>query len=169
LPPSLKILIADLFDTLAASKGIGLAANQVGVDLRLFVYDCPEARGESPRHRGCVVNPMLETADWPDGPPDPNTDEERCLSVPGAGFPIGRANWARVVGLDADGEPVTMEGTGLIARMLQHETGHLDGQLYIDRLVAPYVASAATAATEHGWGVPGRAWTPGIDPHPFGA
>jgi Polypeptide deformylase len=73
-----------------------------------------------------------------------------------------------VTGLDADGEPVTVEGTGLIARMLQHEIGHLDGQLYIDRLVAPYAARAADAVTAHGWGVPGLTWTPGVDPNPFG-
>jgi hypothetical protein len=105
---------------------------QIGADLRVFVYDCPEARGESRRHHGCVVNPVLKAADWPAGPPDPDSDEEGCLSVPGEKFPIGRANWARVTGLDANGEPVTVEGTGLIARMLQHEIGHLDGQLYID-------------------------------------
>ncbi|MGY4649763.1 peptide deformylase [Mycobacterium sp. URHB0021] len=168
LPLGLARLIDDLYETLAASKGVGLSANQIGADQRVFVYDCPEVRGDSRRHRGCVVNPMLETADRPAGPPDPDSDEEGCLSVPGEKFPIGRANWARVTGLDTDGEPVTVEGTGLLARMLQHEIGHLDGQLYIDRLVAPYAARAADAVAAHGWGVPGLTWTPGVDPNPFG-
>ncbi|MGY4647827.1 peptide deformylase [Mycobacterium sp. URHB0021] len=145
LPLGLAGLIDDLYESLAASKGAGLSANQIGADLRVFVYDCPEVRSESRRHRGCVVNPALEIDDWPAGPPDPDSDEEGCLSVPGEKFPTGRANWARVTGLDTDGEPVTVEGTGLIALMLQHEIGHLDGQLYIDRLVAPYAARAADA------------------------
>jgi peptide deformylase len=160
-------LIGDLFETLAASKGVGLSANQIGAHLRVFVYDCPEDRRAPRRLRGCVVNPVLETADWPAGPPDPDSDEEGCLSVPGEKFPASRANWARVTGLDADGEPVTVEGTGLIARMLQHEVGHLDGQLYIDHLASPYAVRAADVVTAHGWGVPGLTWTPGIDPHPF--
>src|SRR5689334_22920412 len=167
LPPGLAQLIEDLYDTLAASKGVGLSANQIGADLRVFVYDCPRARAESARIRGCVVNPVLETADWPAGSLDPDSDEEGCLSVPGEKFPIGRANWARVTGLHADGEPVTVEGTGLIARMLQHEVGHLDGELYIDRLLPPYAVRASDAVTAHGWGVPGLSWTPGVDPHPF--
>ena len=167
LPLGLARLVDDLHETLAASKGVGLSANQIGADLRIFVYDCPEARGESRRHRGCVVNPVLKAADWPAGPPSVDTDEEGCLSVPGEKFPIRRANWARVTGLDADGEPVTVEGAGLIARMLQHEIGHLNGQLYIDSLVAPYAARARAAVTAHGWGVPGLAWTPGVDPNPF--
>ena len=74
-----------------------------------------------------IVNPVLETSDVPETMPDPDNDDEGCLSVPGESFPTGRADWARVTGLDADGTPITLEGTGLFARMLQHETGHLDG------------------------------------------
>jgi peptide deformylase len=167
LPGGLGSVISDLFDTLAASGGVGLSANQIGADLRLFVYDCPEVRGELPRHRGCVINPVLQTSPSRHALPDPDADLEGCLSAPGEKFPVSRANWARVTGLDEEGAPVTVEGTGLIARMLQHETGHLDGELYIDRLVAPYVESAAKAFSNHGWGVPGLAWTPGLDANPF--
>ncbi len=78
---------------------------------------------------------MLETSEVPETMPDPEDDDEGCLSVPGESFPTGRATWARVTGLDADGTPITLEGTDLFARMLQHETGHLDGFLYLDRLV----------------------------------
>jgi len=80
----------------------------------------------------------------------------------------GRADWARVTGLDADGTPITLEGTGLFARMLQHETGHLDGFLYLDRLVGRHARSAKRAVKSHGWGVPGLTWMPGEDPDPFG-
>ncbi|HYQ67019.1 peptide deformylase [Actinophytocola sp.] len=128
----LRELVEDMFETMAAAPGVGLAANQVGVDLRLFVYDCPDDEGK--RHRGVVVNPVLETSERPETMPDPDKDLEGCLSVPGESFPTGRAQWARVTGQDLDGEPVEVEGTGYFARCLQHETDHLKGVLYIDHL-----------------------------------
>ena len=115
-----------------------------------------------------IVNPVLETSEVPETMPDPDNDDEGCLSVPGESFPTGRADWARVTGLDADGTPITLEGSGLFARMLQHETGHLDGFLYLDRLVGRHARSAKRAVKAHGWGVPGLTWMPGEDPDPFG-
>ena len=168
LPSDLADLITDLFDTMDAAYGVGLAANQIGVSKRVFVYDCAEDRGKTPRRRGVIVNPMLETSEVPETMPDPDDDDEGCLSVPGENFPTGRADWARVKGLDADGTPITLEGTGLFARMLQHETGHLDGFLYLDRLVGRYARSAKRAVKSNGWGVPGLTWMPGEDPDPFG-
>ncbi|OBH01943.1 MULTISPECIES: peptide deformylase [unclassified Mycobacterium] len=168
LPPDLAELIATMYDTMDAAHGVGLAANQIGYGLRLFVYDCAEDRGLTDRQRGVVINPVLETSDIPETMPDPGTDEEGCLSVPGESFPTGRAKWARVTGLDADGKPITIEGTGLFARMLQHETGHLDGFLYLDRLIGRYARSAKRAVKSHGWGVPGLSWLPGEGPDPFG-
>ena len=97
----LRTLVADMFDTMAAAHGVGLAANQVGVDLRVFVYDCPDEEGD--RARGVVVNPVLEMSARPETMPDPDDDEEGCLSVPGEQFPTGRADWARVTGTDLDG------------------------------------------------------------------
>ena len=129
LPPEVADLITDLFDTMDAAYGVGLAANQIGVSARVFVYDCADDRGKTARRRGVIVNPVLETSDVPETMPDPENDDEGCLSVPGESFPTGRADWARVTGLDADGTPITLEGSGLFARMLQHETGHLDGFL----------------------------------------
>jgi peptide deformylase len=134
----------------------------------LFVYDCSEDRGLTDRRRGVVINPVLETSEIPETMPDPGDDDEGCLSVPGESFPTGRAKWARVTGLDADGSPVTIEGTGLFARMLQHETGHLDGFLYLDRLIGRYARGAKRAVKSHGWGVPGLSWLPGEGPDPFG-
>lgn len=168
LPDDLAQLISDMFETMDAANGVGLAANQVGAPLRLFVYDCAEERGRTARRRGVVINPVLETSEVPETMPDPENDDEGCLSVPGESFPTGRADWARVTGLDADGTPVTIEGTDLFARMLQHETGHLDGLLYLDRLVGRYARSAKRMLKSRGWGVPGNSWTPGEVPDPFG-
>src|SRR5947209_20264326 len=133
----LRTLVADMYETMAAANGAGLAANQIGVDLRVFVYDCADDEGE--RHRGVVVNPVLETSGRPETMPDPDDDWEGCLSVPGESFPTGRAAWAKVTGFDADGNPVEAEGTGFLARCFQHEADHLDGLLYLDRLVGRYV------------------------------
>jgi peptide deformylase len=169
IPSQISTLVIDMFDTLAASKGVALAANQVGADLRLFVYDCPEMRGESTRRRGVLINPVLQVGDVSDRPPHPEDDLEGCLSLPGLTFPTGRAGWARVTGVDVGGEPVVVEGTGLIARMLQHETAHLDGATYIQQLVAPYAQQAEAAVEANGWGGPGLSWVPGQDPNPFEA
>lgn len=168
LPADIKELITDLYETMDAAYGVGLAANQIGVPLRVFVYDCADDRKKTTRRRGVVINPVLETSDVPETMPDPEDDEEGCLSVPGENFPTGRADWARVTGLDADGAPITIEGTGLFARMLQHETGHLDGFLYLDRLIGRHARAAKRAVKSHGWGVPGFSWTPGEGPDPFG-
>ena len=168
LPPEVADLITDMYQTMDAANGVGLAANQIGVGPRVFVYDCAEDRGKPTRRRGVVVNPVLETSAIPETMPDPELDDEGCLSVPGESFPCGRAEWARVTGLDADGTPVTCEGSGLFARMLQHETGHLDGFLYVDTLIGRHARAAKRAVKSHGWGVPGLSWMPGDVPDPFG-
>lgn len=121
----LRDLIDDMFATMAVSEGVGLAANQVDVDLRLFVFDLTE---NGVRHVGHVLNPEC-TIDLEEG----NTEgEEGCLSVPGPGANLFRAKKASVSGVDLEGKPVRLEGSGYFARMLQHETDHLDGRLYID-------------------------------------
>jgi len=168
LPAEVADLITDLYDTMDAANGVGLAANQIGVSQRVFVYDCADERGRTARRRGVVVNPVLETSEIPETMPDPDNDDEGCLSVPGESFPRGRAKWAKVTGLDADGNPVELEGTDLFARMLQHETGHLDGFLYVDGLIGRHARAAKRAVKAQGWGVPGLSWTPGEDPDPFG-
>jgi peptide deformylase len=155
----LKALVEDMFDTMAAADGVGLAANQIGVDLRLFVYDCPDEETRT-RVRGVVVNPVLETSERPETMPDPEDDEEGCLSVPAEVFPTGRAEWARVTGVDLDGKPVEVEGRGFLARCLQHETDHLDGLLYLDRLVGRNLRAAKKMLKRNGWGVPGLSWVP---------
>jgi peptide deformylase len=161
----LRTLVADLYETMAAANGVGLAANQIGVDLRVFVYDCPDDEGV--RHKGVVVNPTLETSARPEGMPDPDDDFEGCLSVPGETYPTGRADRAKVTGFDDNGEPVEVEGTGFLARCLQHETDHLDGLLYLDRLVGRNARAAKKMLKRNGWGVPGLSWDPAVEPDPF--
>jgi peptide deformylase len=164
---ALRELVDDLFETMDAANGVGLAANQIGDDRRVFVYDCPDPElGE--RRRGVVVNPVLSTSPVPETMPDPDDDEEGCLSVPGEVFPTGRAERAEVTGTDVDGAPLTVAGNDYFARCLQHETDHLDGYLYLDRLVGRNKRAAKRAVRSHGWGVPGHSWLPGRDPDPFG-
>ncbi|MGR6920598.1 peptide deformylase [[Actinomadura] parvosata] len=126
----LAALVDDMFASMYAAEGVGLAANQIGVPLRVFVYDCPDAEGV--RHKGVVVNPGLEVPGL--GERRLDAGDEGCLSVPGQYAPLPRPDRATVRGLDPAGEPVTVEGSGLLARCLQHECDHLDGYLYIDRL-----------------------------------
>ncbi|TCP56606.1 peptide deformylase [Tamaricihabitans halophyticus] len=161
----LRTLIDDMFETMEAANGVGLAANQIGVDLRLFVYDCPDDTGT--RHRGLVVNPALKTAEIPETMPDPEDDLEGCLSVPGEGYPTGRASEASVTGFDAHGAPITVDGTGYFARCLQHETDHLDGYLYLDRLIGRHAREAKRMLKRNKWGRPGLSWDPAdaSDPH----
>lgn len=128
--PELSSLINDMFLTMYVADGAGLAANQVDVDLRLFVYDCPDDYGI--RHVGHIVNPVLDL-------PDPGSrrlldDFEGCMSVPGAGMAVPRTDRAVARGYDKDGNPLVIEGTGYFARCLQHETDHLFGHTYLDRL-----------------------------------
>ncbi|GAA2621010.1 peptide deformylase [Streptomyces axinellae] len=120
-------LVEDMFATMYAARGVGLAACQIGVPLRVFVYDCPD--DEDRRHRGHVINPRLVstggvTVRGPEG----------CLSLPGLEAPTPRADLAVIEGEDLHGSPVSVEGEGFFARCLQHEFDHLDGGLYTDRL-----------------------------------
>ncbi|KAB2386231.1 peptide deformylase [Actinomadura montaniterrae] len=124
---ALEKLVDDMFVTMYEADGAGVAANQVGSGLRLFVYDCEDDRGR--RHVGHVVNPVLVAADG-----ELLVESEGCLSLPGMRFETPRHAHAVVEGVDAKGRPVRVEGTGYFARCLQHECGHLDGEVYIDVL-----------------------------------
>ncbi|MEU9988981.1 peptide deformylase [Streptomyces sp. NPDC048045] len=127
--PDLAALIDDMFLTMYVAEGAGLAANQVGVDLRLFVYDCPDDEGI--RHVGHIINPVLESASAGRRLID---EGEGCLSVPGAVMAVPRPDGAVVRGQDKDGRPLVVEGTGYFARCLAHETDHTQGYIYLDRL-----------------------------------
>ncbi|MGW8063079.1 peptide deformylase [Streptomyces ziwulingensis] len=125
--PELAALVEDLFATMYAARGVGLAANQIGEPVRVFVYDCPDDEDE--RHLGHLVNPRLvETGGMVVRGP------EGCLSLPGLEAGTERYDEAVVTGFTVTGEPVTVRGTGFFARCLQHECDHLEGGLYVDRL-----------------------------------
>lgn len=126
----LASLVDDMFASQRAAEGVGLAANQIGVDLKVFVYDCEDDQGV--RHVGVVCNPVLEELPAEQRVLDDNN--EGCLSVPTAYAELARPDYAVVRGQDVRGEPILVRGTGYFARCLQHETDHLYGRLYLDRL-----------------------------------
>ncbi|MCW2620988.1 MAG: hypothetical protein JWL64_590 [Frankiales bacterium] len=121
---NLKALVEAMFETMYAAPGVGLAGPQVGLGLRLFTFDCG-----GPVGAGHVVNPVLERI-----PGELQEGHEGCLSVPGLDYVTPRAMRARVTGVDMYGKPVEYEGDDLLGRCLQHETDHLEGMLYLDRL-----------------------------------
>lgn len=126
----LHTLARDMFATMAAAEGVGLAANQVGIDLALFVFDCQDE--DHRRHVGVVCNPEISL---PEGK-ERNLDrgDEGCLSLPGAYVELARPDEATCRGQDVLGRPVTVIGSGYLARCLQHETDHLNGTVFGDRL-----------------------------------
>jgi peptide deformylase len=128
----LRRLVLDMFASMERADGVGLAANQIGVDARVFVIDCPDADGEDVV--GYVVNPTV-TLPAPVGEePVEEVSEEGCLSVPGPYADVRRAFRARVDGVNVQGDPVSIEATGMAGRCLQHEVDHLNGIVYVDRL-----------------------------------
>ena len=126
----LRSLVADMFVTMYAAEGVGLAACQIGVDLAVFVFDCPDESGTM--HRGLVCNPVVELPEGRERRLDES--DEGCLSYPGAFVECARPDWARVTGSGLEGEDVSYEGDGLFARCLQHETDHTHGTVFGDRL-----------------------------------
>lgn len=130
--PEFLTLVRDMFATMKAAAGVGLAATQVGVDLAVFVYDCPDA--DEKRHVGVVCNPLVTLPEGRDRRLE--SGEEGCLSLPGAYQPLSRPDKATCTGQDVEGNDIRIEGTGLLARCLQHETDHLNGTVFGDRLSA---------------------------------
>lgn len=117
----LRVLVKDLEDTMLDAPGAGLAAPQIGVGLRVFTYWVDGVLGH-------LVNPVLDLSD------DEQDGPEGCLSIPGLAFDTKRALSVVAKGQNMWGEPVVLEGTQLLARCVQHETDHLDGILFLDRL-----------------------------------
>ena len=119
----LRRLVKDLTETMLEAPGVGLAAPQIGVGLRVFTYYIDDVLGH-------LINPTLRLS------AQEETDDEGCLSFPGLAYPTKRSYGVVAAGFDMHGEPVTLEGAGQLARCVQHETDHLDGVLFIDRLDA---------------------------------
>jgi peptide deformylase len=134
----LRNLVKDLTETMIDAPGVGLAAPQIGVGLRVFVYNVDDEPGH-------LVNPVLKLEG------EPEEDDEGCLSVPGLQFPTPRAPRAIATGFNMHGDPVTIEGTELLARCVQHETDHLDGIMFIDRLDSRQRKLAMKAIREAEW------------------
>ena len=121
ITPNIERLVDDLLETVDNPGRAGLSANQIGVSFRAFSYNIGGKIGY-------VLNPVLVETDGE------QYGEEGCLSVPGLWYKTRRANYAKVTGIDLKGNPITLEGDGLMGRMLQHECDHLDGHVYLDRL-----------------------------------
>ena len=124
--PEIQSLIDDMIQTMYAAPGIGLAAPQVGVGVRIFV--CDISMGRNAADLLAFVNPSFVERDGM------QLEEEGCLSLPGFNATVARPSRAIVKGLDREGQEHTVEGTGLLARCFQHEMDHLDGTLFVDRL-----------------------------------
>lgn len=134
----LQRLVDDMFETMYDAPGVGLAANQIGVSLRLFVYD---VEGD----KGVVANPVLELSS------EEQNGDEGCLSVPGLSYLRRRAMHVTVAGQDVHGEPITLSGSGLLARCFQHETDHVNGEIYVDKLERDERKAAMKAIREADW------------------
>lgn len=156
----LHALVQDMFDTMEAAPGVGLAAPQIGINKQVFVYDYPEDDGTE--RRGVVINPELfmsplEVRELSEA------DEEGCLSFPGERYALIRSEHVILRGQDLTGKSFEMECSGWFARIIQHEYDHLLGYLYTDRLEYPVQKMASKIERKRGWGVPGKFWLPGVD------
>jgi peptide deformylase len=152
----LRDLVRDLTETMLEAAGVGLAAPQIGVGLRVFTYHVDDEPVDD--QTGHLINPVLDLSG------DQETEDEGCLSLPGLAFPTPRAPRVVASGYNMYGDPVTIEGTEILARCVQHETDHLDGVLFIDRLDPAQREIAMEAIREAEWGAP----VPrvGVSPHP---
>ena len=126
ITPEIERLIDDMIETMYAAPGIGLAAPQVGVSLKIFVIDL--SLGKDPAALHAMINPQFVEREGM------QLEEEGCLSIPGFTATVARPKRAVVKGLNRHGEEYTIEGTGLLARALQHEIDHLNSCLFVDRL-----------------------------------
>ena len=156
----IRTLVQDMFETMDKAPGVGLAAPQVGIGLRIFVFDYEV---EDVRFRDVAINPTLEIEPYDEANPDEETEVEGCLSVPGERFPIKRSPRVVLKATNIDGNHFEIKAEGWLARIFQHEFDHLNGTLYADRLIPPYKGELEEIIRKLGWGVEGRSWTPGVD------
>lgn len=156
-----RTLVADMYETMDLAPGVGLAAPQVGVPQRIYVYSYVD--DDDRPWRGEIINPVLWMTPPEPGSPDPDEESEGCLSFPGERFPLRRSDRVLVTGIDLAGEPVRIEVDGWRARIMQHEFDHLDGILYVDRLSDGDWKTVQKIARKRGWTRGGASWTPGVD------
>ena len=134
----LRVLVRDLIDTMQDAPGVGLAAPQIGVGLRVFTYHVDDVVGH-------LINPTLDLSE------ELQDGDEGCLSFPGLVYPCRRSQFAVAKGFNEFGDPIVVEGSDLLARCVQHETDHLDGVLFIDRLDVEQRKFAMRAVRESDW------------------
>lgn len=158
---ALSQLVADMFETMDAAPGVGLAAPQIGVSLRVFVYSYPDD-DDNPR-RGVIINPELTHSPLLPGDADEELESEGCLSFPGERFALRRGEKVKVSGVDLNQRPVLIEAEGWFARIFQHEFDHLNGIIYVDKLPFEKRTEAFQRMQELGWNKPGCSWLPGRD------
>jgi peptide deformylase len=158
---ALRELVQDMFETMDAAPGVGLAGPQVGVGLALFTFSYEDDEGLLTR--GVAINPELWITPVRAIEADEDDDVEGCLSFPGERFPLQRAESAILRAVDLDQKPFEIRADGWLARIFQHEFDHLDGTLYVDRLEHFYAKIAAKVSRKRSWGVPGLSWLPGVD------
>lgn len=158
---SLGALVGDMIETMHTAPGVGLAAPQVGIPLRLFVYDWTDADGEN--WNGVAINPELWISPTPLGEPHEEEESEGCLSIPGERFPLRRSERALLKAVTLERAAFEVSADGWLARIFQHEFDHLDGVLYADRLDYPIQKQLTKVVRKRSWGSPGQSWTPGID------
>ena len=139
----LRILANGMLETMDEAGGVGLAANQVGILKRIFVYDCSHTQSGL---RGAIVNPV-----WTPLGAQQQIGPEGCLSIPGISAQTTRFNRVFVSGQDIEGRPLSMVASGLMARCIQHETDHLDGLLFLQRLDAVDRKDVMRAIRESEW------------------
>ena len=156
----IRQLVADMLETMDAAPGVGLAATQIGVGLRIFVYSFST---EDQEVRGVAINPELSISEFSEESLDEEADSEGCLSIPGERFPLKRANRAVLRATDLEGQGYQIDAEGWLARIFQHEFDHLEGILYADRLAKPHKRFMKKAIKENDWGAPGLSWLPGED------
>ena len=157
---AIRLLVADMTDTMHEAPGVGLAAPQVGVSLQIFVWHYDD--GEH-LHEGHVLNPRLVVSGWPRHLLFGEPDEEGCLSVPGLRAPLARYPRARLRGTTLEGEHVDIRAEGWLARIFQHEYDHVRGVVYVDRLSNRRRREVVTDARQAGLGTTMTSWTPGVD------
>lgn len=156
-----RTLVADMYQTMDIAPGVGLAAPQVGVALRVYVYSYVDE--DDRPWRGEIINPVLWMMPLEPGSPDPDEESEGCLSFPGERFPLRRSDRVLVTGIDLQGSPVRIDVSGWRARIMQHEFDHLDGILYVDRLSDGDWKTVQKIARKRGWARGGASWMPGVD------
>lgn len=139
---NLRMLVKNMFKTMYHAKGIGLAATQIGVNARVFIWDLSSYYSTYLKNsKGAIVNPNIIISKISGKLPEEG-DREGCLSIPNTSYPLKRAQWVRINGFNVDNCYVSFEATGLLARCIQHEFDHINGILYIDKLNTFYKKKA---------------------------